>query len=417
MKDSSTIAITVLVGFSMWSCGDSIEPGPNSQSEHSSDEAPPEIRESETVEVIPPLEDENFTKPEEPTAGVRDNDDLWEAPENPALIRTAQTARDHMKHTGRAAQSWLYEDEFFVLDGFRFVRDDHYAVPDTFEVMVFHGGEVLPSRTVRVDNKGEFPSMEEIESWDSDEFTESSQIHIGENEPVNHTTVIPPSSFPEPSAYNIQIALVAQHDDWQGIDHFRSPGFFSLSTSHTVYYESEYYRRGIEGAENLQNQLNRWESTDPNRWVGVHITGLFLAPPRELSNWNDVEDGTDADLGQLIETSEQDIDLDFYFMGKIHPSVSFTHEKNVYYVLKDGELIDSFQFSPGFETDFQIEYERENGWKYNVELSLDEGEHSVVQVLAAPMPTGTAYKRSDDRLDRPRPLFSNALEIQHVPED
>lgn len=237
----------------------------------------------------------------------------------------------------------------------------------------------------------------------------------------NYTLVVPPWAFPEESAYNIQVLGLPLHRSTDDAFLYQKLLNLLLHDGHTIYYGSEYYRTKRSRVVNRQGQLERWESSAPNAFVGATFCWMFLAPPTDVYRWNRYEDRSDARLGRVIETSERELTLELYFAGvdqryHTHPDTTRFDSTgpNIYYVFQDDKLIENFLLEPGKFSMFEVEYERDNAYTKPLDVELPENGRSVFHVVAVPRPFGLPYEHEFPRGEN-RAGSSNQLILEHVP--
>lgn len=328
----------------------------------------------------------------------------------------SMSAREHMRRQAWSGELWLYEDEYFVMD-FVYARHEQRVLPLNYELAVVHQGEHLPFRYVEVNSNEDWPTIDEIESWEDEKFGYSDSFYLENGVPENMTIVIPPDAFPEKGAYNVTVmfqpAWEADPEQWM----LRQ--ITTWYVTFTVYVGSELFLndgshipRGeefateIDGAE-LDAAVNRTQ-------------GNFLAPPTEVYDWKATDDPTQRDLGEVLETNEAEITLELHTTGFLFMAFDNRHLDTLYYVLQDFEVVDKFVLNPDFgmhavgwlTMNFGGQpVEGGKGYIVPIDIELPEDKVTTLQVVGIPNP----FKRHDID-NRRRGMDSNGLLLRYTPD-
>src|SRR5690554_993309 len=293
-------------------------------------------------------DEEDFRKPDLgdgiANGGLTGTRNCAELPCDGVRNRSGMGVRPHMHSAPAMREVWLYEDEYFVIDSAIVQGDQFFWVPGEFRVVALHEGRPLPIRYMEVEGP-DFPSMDEIESWPESDYSTVQTIFREPYKYFNSTFVIPPWAFPEKGAYNVQLLILPI---WQPAENHRF--FFednsAYNKTYSIYYGSEEFYPHAE-IEDRQDQAVIWENTAAGGYM-AELDYSFLAPPAELFDWTDYPWESPVPAGELtraFESSEREVSLDFLTInGEI--SDTFTTGQNLYYVLRNEEVIDMFLLEP-----------------------------------------------------------------------
>ncbi len=333
--------------------------------------------------------------------------------EGPGGSMMGPVGRPHMKHTSAVLESWLYPGEYFVVD--KMIIEHRGWLPSDIYMMVVHQGDHLPSRVVEVDD--EFPAIDEIEGWDEGKFGEVHVVSRDNEVPFNFTVVIPPWAFPDTGAYNIQLLSFPIWDPW--------PERFVLSggpthlhqQSHTIYYGDTEFNPAPEAIEDRQEEAVEWESSTPGPVTNSY--NLLLTPSVDICDWRpDPATPHAADcLSEVITAPEVRTTLQFYVAGSGENRIGWdTRGQNMYYVMRDDEIIDVFLLDPGEEASVMDLYEGSKKGvvlPINVRLTRYPAAYQVVSV-------GWPFRpQRDDGHLTPlgnRPVNSNPILMNYDPD-
>lgn len=330
------------------------------------------------------------------------------------------STRDHMMATGAALESWLYPDEYFVTD-ISHIGCNKWWLPSDHHFVVLLDGEPIPSRIVPVSET--YPTIDEIESWEESFYEKHHLVHVEDDVPFHYTVVIPPWAFPETGAYNIVTRFFPA---WEASPQARylstslgvGPNSATplLSTVHTIYYGDTCLRDYSDEIPDRQDEAVQWENTDPGSFTG-RLNLMFLAPSLDLCDWVAM-DGPDKEtcLSEVLTIDEPSITIDFYVAGSNRLSVSDTTDTNLYYVMRDAEVIDQFLLDPGDYDYGEIVTGQTKALTLPIDLELTE-KPQAYKIVAFPEPF-QAQKRDEDRniFIGNRPVESNSLLLQYDPD-
>ena len=291
--------------------------------------------------------------------------------------------REHMKPPLNFEESWLYTGEYFVRDGFYIFRG-HRWIPGGFRIYAISNGELLPIRFVEVHDEDGYPSIDEIETWDEDEFSYFETVDVENWVPINYTLVIPPWAFPEEGAYNVHTMTEViwspdDEKDLQGLSH-------PVHQGHTIYYGSESFAMAEADFEDRGDDATEWEH-HPDAGELVYRMKLGLAPPVDVHDWRGDDVPEDAELGGVIESSEPHIELELYTAGQFEDLHYVMEGPALYHVMQDDEVADVFFYDSPNINNFLGE-NRGKVIPVEVDLPLD-GTPTAVRVLQAPTPFET----------------------------
>lgn len=374
-----------------------------------------------------------FRKPDTSEANVMETTSPFSphTDSTPNSQRHGPGARPHMMATRFALESWLYPGEYFVIDR-AVVQHNMWWFPSDFYFIVLHEGQPLPFHLHKVEVPhstidGEYPPIEEIESWDEELFDEVAIVHRDHGTPLYYTLVIPPWAFPEEGAYNIQIL---DYPIWEPIE-----GAFRLAmkpasigpsthatgfTAHTIYYGSTELVTDVDDVDNRQDDAVEWETTDPGPFM-AQTNFMLLATPLDVCDWLAPESHSDPNcLAEELTYSEKKITLEFYVAGGngLELRDSDTRGTNLYYVMRNAEVIDMFFLDPGeVEYNDVVAYETDKGLVMPIEVELTES-RAAYQIVAVPEPFEPKVKDWDlYMLQGNLPVESNALLLRYDPEE
>ncbi len=328
-----------------------------------------------------PETDVPFEKPYDtdvPSGGFGTSDTFCSPRPNPGQT-LGWWGEEYMQSTSYMIESWLYVDEYYVQHGFRcdYNRD---RFPKKFKVMAFHADNILPLRLVEVLSEDDYPTLEEIESWQPDEFAQSTVVELENDLPFNYTVVVPPWAFPEPGAYNIQILFVplGTPDEERAFlfDNFRS------QRPQTVYYGGESPQMNEDQLRLEPADTEVRDISDIAARFSNFTFGNFLAPPESVYDWTELADPFDANMAVVLESSEPTVTLDLHVFGLDDPEVDTSNE-NLYIVRQNDEIIDHFVFEPPFLDLSPPMTEPEEITVIPLEVQLTE-EMSSIQVFIVP---------------------------------
>ena len=320
--------------------------------------------------------------------------------------------------------TYLDVGEYFVVDGawWKYGYDD--GEPMDFEVQIVHQGENLPIKFVHVEEvEDKFPSINEIESWDEDDFSDRGTFTFEDEVPVNFTLVIPPWAFDEPAAYHAHLLVRPLYDgsrDWSiGYRNFLSSRF---ANSLSIHSGSECPPEGTDKPAE-PDDARIWEEWDGLPWLMSNYLGVLLVPSPEIYDWTFIEapspDIDEFDFGGVHESSERDVTLELYVADlstegslSVHSPLS---EGAVYYVLRDDEIIDYFWLETPESSYPEMQDHESPGKKVPIDVELTE-EPANYTVYAVPRPFQPITDDSSD-IGAHRPQPSMTLRMKYVPDE
>lgn len=325
-------------------------------------------------------------------------------------MRASFAYREHLRHQRSSNEVWLYPDEYFVMDGWYYRYRPDY-LPKTFEILVLHQGERLPFRYVEVTYDGGWPSMEEIESWESDKFTTSQPIHVESGIPENMTLVIPPWAFAEKAAYNVQLLFhpVWEPDEDRDMLRQRISSFYP---HHHIYVGSELLLNDGGHIPRAEDYAEEIDAEDLDYSVGTN-EGIFLAPPSDVYDWESIIFEDNRELGKVIDVPDEEITLEIHTTGV---STSFLSETDnidtLYYVFQDNEVVDKFVLNPDHGMEFWTPIPGGKGYIVPTTIELPEDETTAIHVVSFADPFTRPIERN-----RHYGNGSNGLVLRHSPEE
>ncbi len=291
-------------------------------------------------------------------------------------------------------------DRNWIHDGGYYIRDiniwsyGHPYLPRDFDLAVLHEGEHLPFNVAVVEEgEDEFVSMDEIESWSEDDYVTQSRVTLEDQSTLSYTLVIPPWAFDKKGTYPLQIIGAPV---WEPAEDYWDGGWF-VATSRLdlvfyVHYGSECWLpdTGDIPRPEHEEKVDYWQEWDAERYV-FHYSGRFLAPPLDLYDWTGIpwEDWEqNIEFDQVFESPDPEVTLDLYLadIRKINFSAPPLAEETLYYVLRDGEVIDKFLFDgvPIVDPDSWVD-EEDPGIVLPIDVELTE-EVATYEVRIIPMP-------------------------------
>ncbi|TXD38558.1 hypothetical protein FRC98_06665 [Lujinxingia vulgaris] len=333
--------------------------------------------------------------------------------------RGARGMRDHILYSAGMKEVWLYEGEYLVLDASLTQSDAHWWLPGEFQVIALHEGRYLPIRYIEVDER-HFPSMEEIESWPESDYATVQTIYREPFVTFNSTFVIPPWAFPEKGTYNVQLLILPvwrEYPDRRFLAERNSFIHVRNSEQHqtmTVYYGSYDFKSHAD-IEDRQDDAVLWEDASPWGYV-QELNLMFLAPPTDRFDWRQYnwvwdEDFPNGELTKEFVFSEPSVTLDFF---TVNGGLRYTHTigQNLYYVLRNEEVIDMFLLEPPAIEGLDAVWEEERGVKLPITFDLTE-EMASYKIVVVPEPFSP--QREFPMNSGNKPITSNALLMRYEP--
>lgn len=440
MRIHFKLSVLFAITLACAACGDSnsgpLEADPNSQEANNTvpdNQGEPDNQREPNGQEAPSNQgdpdDDGFTKPDpRPTSEVGER--YFYPYFGAELVGPYQRwGREHMRSTADVKESWLYEDEYFVLDG-------HYTFPDfvgsevdfddledqSFDVQIFAmvGHDFVPIRVKEVHHENDYPSMEAIEMWSDDDFQEFWTVGPFEDFEFafNYTLVIPPESFPEKGAYNIRIFAVPV---WKaGLESRgtlrRSLG--GMNRVHTVYVNGESFKI-FDQLPDRQNDEITWHSKELASFLSRR-NNMLIKPSRSIIEWYDstADEVQDSLFNKTFSVDESTIELELFVANNLNSDLSHLSAPHSYYVIQDNEVVDRFIFRSG-EADAWpwVGGDEKQVW-LPLEVELPEGEPSTIQVFAVPtLYEAMSLENIPDYWRKDFVPESNALLLEYTPSD
>ena len=382
---------------------------------------------------------QEFQKPASPYIPPLASNALWETDalrnsheEGYVVTRSRVVGREHLRSGPFAVESWLYTGEYFVLDSsFYRSKSEHPGVdfyPANLFAVAIHNGRMLPFRYLEVSEA--YPTMDEIESWGEEKFSTTEIIFRDISVAHNYTIVIPPWAFSTAGTYNIQIFVYPVWTERTNLLPFTGPLLTDTSASrrsgvaddrtYTIYYGSERMVPTSPRISDRSSHLSEWDSTFPGPST-ARSNFMLLTPPRDYYEWHDetMPSHSPPHLSEVLEFPERQITLDFHVAAPNQFSIQGSDMRgtNMYYLLRDDEIIDVFLLHPGEEIDgMDMLAGNETGSLLSVEVELSERLASY-QIIGVPEPFSP--KTSNYDLEQPagnQPATSNALLLRYSPQ-
>lgn len=382
---------------------------------------------TEPSDVDPDADSGEFRKPEESEA-IHAQTTLAFPPHEESYPRTTRSgpgARPHMAATRVAMESWLYPGEYFVIDE-GVVQHNMWWLPSDYYFIAVHEGERLPLHVIDVGSEPNtpYPSMEEIEELDEDDFDDVAVVERDNSVPFHYTVVIPPWAFSEEGAYNIQIFDYPVWEPFPGAPSLSMKPNAMGSTSrgrrhntHTIYYGDTEFVSTPDDIDDRQDQASTWESTEPGPFI-VFLNFMYLTPPEKLCDWLAPDTAQDAScVSEELVSPDKEVTLEMYVAGVEDYIIrADTRGENLYYVMRDDEIIDKFLLDVG-ETDFAALFnEEDKGLVLPIDIELTESP-AAYQILTVPEPfTPTQSGESPNLLRGNLPIDSNTLIMRYDPD-
>lgn len=319
----------------------------------------------------------------------------------------AVRGRDHMAQDGM--EGWLYEGEYFVEDGVMRPAD-HAGLPVEYEFFVLMNGKSVPFEMVEVTESGEFPSIEEIQTWAPDRFQSVKHFVVDPCTSFHYTLVIPPGSFPAIGGHNLSVIAVP---NWS--EEHRPDGWHLHVKPHqlrarTVYYGREQMISSPRHTDETRPS-RRWDYDVVGQWV-YSARGLFLTPDPELYDWprygqEEHHPFFDADFTRVFETSDATNTVWFHVVGRAW-GVHLTEGEGRYHIRQDGELIDVFTHEPPTGSN-----PAHPGDVIEIDVEIPPGETSAIEVVLSTVRADEPYI---EEIPTRFPVASNRLLIKNISE-
>ena len=337
------------------------------------------------------------------------NDQGFDQEQSDSGGHAAFVARPHMRFSEYSDENWIYADEYLIFDG-RLYRYGEYHLPADYEIFVTHEGERLPMRFIEVTEEGGFPSVEEVEQWSKDDFAYGHVIDLDNNEMLHYSIVIPPWAFPEKAAYNIQLMFHPFHQSNSDVHVHQH--LFQQNRLMTAYVGSELYESEGEEIEDRQN-----DDTVVEHPVIGGYHGLSLYPDEGIYDWKSYSDSTELKLAEPVEVSDDTVTVNLHQHG-VERSILHVltdYGTNLYYVIQDGEIVDTFLYEiPDLGDD---EYSM-----LPIDIEMPDSGKTQVGVTVIPLPfepfhEGVYSTDGGTGSIPPRPISSNFLLFEREEDD
>ena len=320
--------------------------------------------------------------------------------------RRGYSGRVHMGPDISAMQSWLSTDQYFVIDGYWCIYGTQSA-PMDYRVSVFHNGRRLPFHLIQIPEPDCYPTIDDIEAWDSRAFTYENVITRQPDVSYNYTIVVPPWAFPEEGGYNIQFIATPIWEPSTDRILLRS-GSYNHS-AHTVYFGSDDWIAAEPEISDRQHEAVQTELEE----IGVSFLnrtrGLFLAPPLDVYDWVELSHASESELADILELSSPEVTLTLHLKGMEFPFPD-NQPKGLYYVRQDQKIIEKFTIEPG-EGTFN---DGEPGISLKIDVDVGE-EVSAIDIIGLPRGHKPYIDLGPPAVDT-NPLTSNTLLLQYKPE-
>jgi len=216
---------------------------------------------------------EDFSKPE----CSREVEDRFMSPSQapPPTEQGTQSsrklyAREFMVAKPGAKQSWIFEDEPFVVDGRIWLSSAGAPEQLDYDVVVLKDyTEIVPVFFDVVESKDAYVHEDEIAAFSEEALAKHHVAPIQNHVPFNFTIGIPPSQFPERGAYELQVLFLRHTPDGPS-----SHGLY-MAFEPSVFVHSEEPRANrpnIPVGEHTVASLNETQTSL------VNSAGLFVSP-------------------------------------------------------------------------------------------------------------------------------------------
>lgn len=280
---------------------------------------------------------EAFVKPETGLAaggdirGIVDPENAQPAEGYANRMRRVLRPREHMRPSSRVDEVWLYEGEYAVMDAAFVVTGEELNPPKLYELFVFVDFEPVEFGVIPVNpelGSEPFPSLEEARCVD--EWVRSKTVDLQIDQPVAFTLVLPPSAFPEKSAYDVRVSLVGRPPRDSG----KAMGIGEVR-SHSLILN--YGATAFTHAASVELERGEGGPVAPPDYMRVEMRRFagFVEPPEEVwdpSGFDPPAVYDDVDLAQVFE-----VDTDTAQLRAWLRSFSSEPQAPMYIVALDGD--------------------------------------------------------------------------------
>ncbi|QDG52713.1 hypothetical protein FIV42_18800 [Persicimonas caeni] len=249
---------------------------------------------------------EAFAKPEAGLAavgdirGIVDPDSAQPAEGYSNRMRRVLRPREHMRPSSRADEVWLHEGEYAVMDAAYVVTGEELNPPKLYELFVFVDFEPVEFGVIPVNpelGSEPFPSLEEARGVD--EWVRSKTVDLQIDQPVAFTLVLPPSVFPEKSAYDVRVSLVGRPPRDSG----KAMGIGEVR-SHSLILN--YGTTAFTHAAAVELESGEGGPVAPPEYLRAEMRSFagFVEPPEEVWDPSSLDPPAvydDVDLAQIFE--------------------------------------------------------------------------------------------------------------------
>ncbi len=172
-----------------------------------------------------------------------------------------------------AKQSWIFEDEPFVVDGRIWFSSAGAPEQLDYDVVVLKDyTEIVPVFFDVVESKDAYVHEDEIAALPDEALAKHHIVSLENHVPFNFTIGIPPSQFPERGAYELQV-LFFRHDPGAPSSGYINSVFIAFEPSVFVHSEEPRPNRpNISSREHTVASLNETQTSL------VNSAGLFVSP-------------------------------------------------------------------------------------------------------------------------------------------
>ncbi len=218
----------------------------------------------------------DFSKPE----CTRELEDKFMSPsqapppvEQGTQISRKLHARDYMVPTLGAKQSWIFEDEPFVVDGRIWFSSSESPRLREYDVVVLKDyTEIVPVFFDVVESKDAYIHEDEIAALPEEALAQHHITTLENHIPFNFMIGIPPSQFPERGAYELQVLFFRHNPDAPSSTYINSI-FVAFEASVFVHSEEPRPNRpNISSREHTKASLNETQT------LLVDSLGLLVSP-------------------------------------------------------------------------------------------------------------------------------------------
>jgi hypothetical protein len=298
-------------------------------------------------------------------------------------VSSALRPHSHMVSAFGYRQNWLEEGDHFGIDIGQFA----YGMGDLdLTVMVLNNFEQVPFKLVRVNGPQLYPTVQEMDLENPEQFVLEKQVSLADGEAFNFTLAVPASSFRAgPGAYDLRLVFIRTPETSDDV------GVNKLPTSVDGYAFAVYYG----GCDVVHATVDRGDARQElwtritKQLVHTHDE-FFLTPPTDIYDWKEIEHLRERRFRQLFETQSEEITLTLFpIIAGIMVS-ELSDQDVVFAVFENNRLVSTTRFEPSRQPDISSSYVRtaENRPVFDVPVTLAEQETKHVTVLTFTNPFG-----------------------------